>query len=224
MPSCSVTTTLSVSVDGTVSDQRITPLAVQGEGPDPLPEEHWKILEPLIASISKQPPDDYSQVPPPGRRAVLLFRQGEKVTARVYDRADLPESILEILGLTGATYGPVTMDFAPSEIRQQTEMSEQSLPPDAMGIRRPHPRDPVTNGLEADTLTLAVSPDHSLVVTRYLSMNDRTVVTDAKASTVLFEKPNFSLDRRFIYISHATFTPDGRKALTQRDSLSSPSN
>src|SRR6266566_5856679 len=102
----------------------LLPLLFKGEGPrlggapTPLPAEHWKSMQSLIVSLSKHPPDDYLQLPPPGRRAILQVRLGRKVGARVYDR-DLPDSILEILGLTGATHGSLTMNFAPPRLARR---------------------------------------------------------------------------------------------------------
>jgi WD40 repeat protein len=213
IPFCGMTTTISVSGEGSVSMQRITPLAVQGAGPGMLPENDRKTMRSLIGSLRTHTPDDNSHLPPPGRRVVLQMRQRRRVIARVYDRADLPDSISEILGLTGATHGPLAMDFHPSTIRTQEEMSEDAIAPDAIGIRRPHPRDPVTKSLRADTVTLAVSPDGSHIVTRDLFIDDRTAVIDRKTSAVYLEKPDVFSGRRSIYISHASFTPDGRSLL-----------
>ena len=113
--SCGTATSLSVSNDGTVSMTSITPGAIQGGGPGKLPAESRKILRSLIASLAAHPPDDYSQLPPPGRRAVLQMTRGKKVLARVYDRADMPLGVLAILGLMGATHGPLTRNFPPNQ-------------------------------------------------------------------------------------------------------------
>jgi WD40 repeat protein len=208
--SCGMTTSFSVSSDGTVSTQRITPFAVQGAGPGQLAADDLKTSQPLIATLSAHPPDDYSHLPPLGRRVVLQVRTGTKILARVYDRADMPDSVLEILGLAGATHGPLTMNFTPSNVPTEAEFAEQEVPPDVIGIRRTNPRDPVTKALRADTVTLAVSPDRSLIVTRYLPFDGRIRVTDAKKSAAVYEETDGMLDRRWIYVSHASFTPDGR--------------
>jgi hypothetical protein len=195
--------------------QRVTPMAVQGGGPGMLPDVDWKRMRGLITVLRKHLPEDHSRLPPPGRRAILQVRRGKRVIARVYDRADLPESIAEIFGLTGATHGPMAMDFVPAATATQGQVSESDIPPDAIGIRRPHPRDPATNGIRPDSVILAISPDHSLTVTRYLFLDDRTVVSHGKSSVVVFEKPNGLSGRRFIYVSRASFSPDGRYLLLQ---------
>ena len=181
-----------------------------GGGPSDLPAEDLKILQPLIASLRAHPPDDYSQLPPPGRRVVLQITKGSEILARVYDRADMPDSVLEILGLTGANYGPLAMDFAPDRTGTVAEFDDRDIPADTMGIRRPNPKDPVYGALRADSVTLAISPDRSLIVKRYLWSVGKTVVTDAKGSAVVHEETETMQDGRWIYISHAWFTPDDR--------------
>lgn len=202
--SCGVTTSITVSAEGIVSMTRMTPSAIQGGGPDQLPADTLKILRPLLASLRDHMPDDYSRLPPRGRRVVLQVSKGSEILARVYDRADLPASVVQLLGLTGATHGPLLMEFSPAST------GTEGVPPDTLGVRIPHPRDPVTKALRADTVTLAISPDKSLVVTRYLPFDGRLVVTDMKTSSVVYEERDETLNDRWIYFSNAWFTPDGR--------------
>jgi WD40 repeat protein len=183
---------------------RRTPLAIQGGGPDQLPADALKILRPLLTSLRGHMPDDYSRLPPRGRRVVLQLSRGSEILARVYDRADMPDRVVEILGLTGATQGPLTMEFKPART------DAEGIPPDTLGVRMPHPKDPVTKALRADTVTLAISPDGSLVATRHLPFDGRLVVTDAKTSTVVYEEGDSTINNRWIYIFNAWFTPDGR--------------
>jgi hypothetical protein len=199
--SCGITTSITVSDGGVVAMTRITPSAVQGGGPDQLPADALKMLRPLMASLRDHMPDDYSRLPPRGRRVVLQVSKGKEILARVYDRADMPASLVEILGLTGATHGPLLMEFSPAST------GTEGIPPDTLGVRMPHPRDPVTKALRADTVTLAVSPDRSLIATRF---DGGLVVTDTKTSSVVYEQRDSTLNDRWIYSSKAWFTPDGR--------------
>jgi hypothetical protein len=207
---CSMTTTFSVSMDGTVSMTSITPMAIQGAGPSRLPAEESREISHLIESLGAHPPDDHSQLPPPGRRLVLQVKHRKEFLARVYDRADIPDPILEILGVIGATLGPLTMNFTPFSSATRQELGEQAIPAEAIGIRISHPRDPATNGLRPDTVTLAISPDRSMIVTRYLPFDPgKTVVTDAKQSVLMSALSGYFLERRLIAIFYASFTPDG---------------
>jgi len=208
--SCRITTTDSVSADGTESMSRMTPFAVQGGGPDRLPAELFKALQRQVASLREHMPDDHGQLPPAGRRMVVQVMDGGRIQSRVYDRADIPNQILEILGEFGATHGPLTMDFAPTRTGTPAEFVNQSIPADTLGIRMPQPNDPVTNAQRADTVTLAISPDHTLTVKRHLPYDNKLVVTDAKTSQVVFEERETALHGRWIYFSYARFTPDGR--------------
>ncbi|MFZ0420708.1 MAG: hypothetical protein WAM04_21585 [Candidatus Sulfotelmatobacter sp.] len=141
---------------------------------------------------------------------VLQVRNGNKISARVYDRADMPDSILEILGLTGATHGPLRLDFAPNKTGALPEFGRQGIPPDAMDIRIQEPVDPTTKRVPREFVTLAISPDRSYIVKRYLWINPRTEITDVKDSTVVHVVPETMLDQRTISVYHASFTPDGR--------------
>jgi hypothetical protein len=61
-------------------------------------DENLKKLRGLLSKL----PDDHSQLPPAGRRLVVQVRSGTRVLARVYDRTDLPDKVLEILRLSNS--------------------------------------------------------------------------------------------------------------------------
>src|SRR6267143_3033681 len=86
----------AVSIKGTISFFQVTPFDVKGGGPENLPKENLERLNQLIAHL----PDDGSRLPPPGRRLVIRVASGGDVLVRVYDRANAPDEILEILRLT----------------------------------------------------------------------------------------------------------------------------
>jgi len=96
----------AVSTEGTISFFQVSPRNVKGSGPERLPNENVKKLNQLIAHL----PDDGSRLPPPGRLLVIRVATGDDVLVRVYDRADAPDEILEILRLTQSRI----MSWAPS--------------------------------------------------------------------------------------------------------------
>lgn len=216
---CGGKTSMFIFARGTVSWQSIP--AVHSGQPSPrprqLPAQDLKLVRSLIESLRERLPDDYSKLPPRGRRLVLQVRTtNDGVEAGVYDRANLPDSILEILALTGAATGPMTMNFPPTVTRTQEEpgdkeeVGDKGIPVDAIGIRRTHPRNPVTHALGPDTVTLAISPNREFMVERDLPFDGRLVVSDTKWPSVVLEKPDYVVNRRWIYFSHAWFSPDGR--------------
>jgi hypothetical protein len=209
---CQMRTMYSVSSSGMVSMTRVTPMAVQGGGPDRLTGKELQTIQKLIRDLLQHPPDDHAVLPPAGRRLVLHVEGAKKVEARVYDRADIPSPIMEVLGLIGATSGPIWMDFKPS-VRTLEQLGEPPIPVSAIGIRILHHRDPVTNGLRTPTATLALSPDGSMMVTHYFYVNPRTVITDRNGTSIFFAVSDCELDRRGIYVAHAFFTPDSRYLL-----------
>jgi WD40 repeat protein len=188
----------AISTEGTVSSFRFTFSDIQGSGPGALPLEDFKKLQHLIASL----PDDHSQLPPLGHRLVLQVAQGTGVVARVYDRANMPEHVLEILRLAGADIKPLVTEFAPEKQWTPDQFSDAGISPDAIGIRSPR-----------DILTLAASPDRSLIVRQALWYNPRTEIVDSKSLKVVHEVNEAQFGPRMIYISHASFTPDGRYLL-----------
>ena len=86
----------AVSIDGTISFFQFTPLDVKGSGPEDLPKANLEKLNHLIAHL----PYDGSHLPPPGRRLIFRVATGDGVLVRVYDRANAPDEILEILRVT----------------------------------------------------------------------------------------------------------------------------
>lgn len=208
---CQMTTTYLLS-SGMVSMTRVTLMAVQRGGPDRLPIEMLTTIQKLVPDLLRRPPDDHAIVPPQGRRLVLHVEDRSKVLARVYDRADLPPQVQEVLSLIGATSGPIWMEFR-SSAKTLQELGEPPIPVDAVGDRSLHHRDSVTNGPQPDTAALAVSPNNSMIVTHYFLINARTVVTDRSGGRVLLAVSDYTADLRWIYISHAFFTPDSRYLL-----------
>lgn len=87
-----------VSTGGRVSYFHHSALAEKGGGYPQLPEADLTRLDQLLAQL----PDDGSRLPPAGRRLLVQVADTDHFRARVYDRADAPAEILEILRLTGS--------------------------------------------------------------------------------------------------------------------------
>ncbi len=68
-----------------------------------------KRLDELLAKL----PDDGSRLPPAGRRLIVQAKAGGKWTARVYDRANAPDEVLEILRLSQSNISAWTLRFEP---------------------------------------------------------------------------------------------------------------
>lgn len=73
-----------------------------------MPKEDFERLKTFIANL----PDDYSLLPPlGGRRLVLQVQTDNQVRARVYDRANMPDEVLEILRLSECRISSWTLKF-----------------------------------------------------------------------------------------------------------------
>ncbi|MEO8659185.1 MAG: hypothetical protein ABI693_11990 [Bryobacteraceae bacterium] len=77
-----------------------------GFGPA-LPDADQKKLDTLVADL----PDDRSYLPPPNRRLVFQVVDGNRVKARVYDRANAPDKVWEIIRITGVGIKPWVLAY-----------------------------------------------------------------------------------------------------------------
>jgi hypothetical protein len=213
-----VTTTWSVSDEGSVTMNRATASALQGGGPGKLPENDFKRLGELIANI----PDDHSRLPAKGRRLVVQVATPDGIVARVYDKANLPESVLEMLRLVGADAWPIYPfpDFQPDQRWSGGKNTVTAKEFVALGFMHDGRR------------VLATSPDGRLNVvednpSQYF---DSTVhverledakeepyasgsvlrIEDTKNGMAVREFRQAMNGRRYIYMYAARFTPDGR--------------
>jgi hypothetical protein len=86
----------SLYVDGQVWRWSVDLMGAKGGGYYAPPPPDRARLDDLLNHL----PGDLSRVPPPNRKLFIQVQSGGTITARLYDRANLPESILEILRLT----------------------------------------------------------------------------------------------------------------------------
>src|SRR5262245_12338819 len=85
-----------IFADGRVSYFYSSSTGVSGSGYPTIPEGELERLDKLLANL----PDDGARLPPAGRRLVVQTPDGNRWRALVYDRADAPAEILEILRLS----------------------------------------------------------------------------------------------------------------------------
>jgi len=145
----------AVSIDGTVSSFRRGSFGVQGGGLDQLTEDEMDRMNYLIGQL----PDDHSKLPPAGHRIVLQVATGSEILARVYDLANAPETVLEILRLSRSGIRPLTLDFSPKKKWLLSELSQTGIPENAIRLRGPDME---------ETTILAISHDGYLTVRQVL--------------------------------------------------------
>ena len=78
--------------------------------PIKLGKEWFARLQQFLAAT----PDDGQRVPPPGHRVILRAATGGKITVRLYDRAYLPDEIIELIRLTDSQLLVAPTTFRPS--------------------------------------------------------------------------------------------------------------
>ena len=187
----------AVSIDGTVSSFRRGSFGVQGGGLDQLTEDEQERLNHLIGQL----PDDNSKLPPVGHRIVLQVATGSEILVRVYDLANAPETVLEILRLSHSGIRPLTLDLPPQKKWPVAQLSKTGIPADAIRFRGPD--------IEETTI-LAISPDRYLNVRQVLHDTPAVTITDVNPSNVIRVLRVPQPGNRFVGITDADFSPDGR--------------
>jgi WD40 repeat protein len=98
-----------ISADGGVEYFSSGSRGSKGSCCSQIEKDELKRINQLLANL----PDDNSFLPPNGRRLVLQIPEDEKFAARVYDLANAPDEILELLRLTKSGIRPHVLSFAP---------------------------------------------------------------------------------------------------------------
>lgn len=76
-------------------------------GGSPLPESRLSRLDTLQSTL----PDDGERLPPASRRVLIQSAQGGRTTLRVYDRGNLPASVLELVRLARCQFEVYVPEF-----------------------------------------------------------------------------------------------------------------
>ena len=209
-----------------------------GKGGDIYPgiqETDLRKLTELLAHL----PDDFSSFPPPGRRLVLQVWAADGPVARVYDRANAPDSIVEILRLSRSSVRSWVQTFEPLDQWKAHEDSSDGalavLPdgrqvisatvngPLRLWFRDSHvmekeapissiPAGGTWNPMSVTGLT--ISPEGSLAVVEGWG---RVYVLDTQTWAELRRFPESPGAEKRYGLSNPHFTPDGKYLLMQSD-------
>lgn len=98
-----------VSVDGRVSYFSVDSMGIKGSGYPKIPSADFERLNKLLTEL----PADGSHLPPAGRRMMIQVWENGQVTARVYDRANAPAKVYEILRLSLCAIRSWVPEFQP---------------------------------------------------------------------------------------------------------------
>lgn len=181
-----VTYGCSVSANGRISYFRSSSSGVSGSGYPDLTSKDLLELKRLLQDL----PDDHSQLPPAGRRLAIQATTAGGVVVRVYDRANLPDRVLEIIRINRAGVTPWSIHFPPEKAGSTAEFWQADL--------RVH-------------WPLATSPDGSLVV----SQGNYELVISGPTKGELHELREPEVNRHIDGLFGSFFSPDGRYLLVQ---------
>jgi len=81
----------------------------KGGGGSQVPEEDRQRLNDLLADL----PPEATKLPPNGRRVMIQVSKGDRFVSHIYDRADAPDIVLEVLRLTGSEIRASLPTFKP---------------------------------------------------------------------------------------------------------------
>ena len=96
-----------VAADGRVTSFYTDPMGSKAGGYPAIPDTDQKRLDKLLLKL----PDDGGHLPPFNRRVVLQVPEGDHSRARVYDRANAPDEVLEVLHLSRSGVGSWVPEF-----------------------------------------------------------------------------------------------------------------
>jgi hypothetical protein len=107
----------------------------QGGGEGKLPAEAFARLESLMDNL----PDDGHRVPTANHRIVVRVQRNGGETVRLYDNAQLPDEIIEMIRLTAARIKIQPPNFQPDKVWRPEEVKSLDLPETvkSWGIRNP---------------------------------------------------------------------------------------
>jgi len=176
----------NVFADGRVwrVDSRVTSLV--GPGAPELSQRELQELTTLLHQL----PDDHARLPPPGRRLVIQAPAAGGPVIRVYDRANLPDPVLEIIRLLRVRFATWSIHFPPEKTGSAAEFSQA-------GIQVRWPR--------------ATSPDGSLEATQ--NLYEIVISSPAKGDFRWLREPE--VNRHIDGVFGPFFTPNGRFLLVQ---------
>ncbi len=225
------TQTYFISDEGTTSWVWLTGGGSHGGGTEigAEPFRHFKLL---MAHL----PPGLHRLPPPSRRLVTQVVEASGVAVRVYDQAQLPNDILELLRLLGADTWPVT-DYPQFQPEKRCTAAAFATAGSPASLE-------TTDPSQLHRAVLATGLHHHLIVTETIpSMGPTTVIAeDARAprqapydpglqsvlrietapargdaGAVLHEFRTPMNGRTWIRTYAARFTPDGRYLLTMNN-------
>lgn len=90
-----------ISEEGQTASFQHTRFGSKGGGAPFIAADDWKRLQELMGKL----PDDRGKLPLVNRRLIVQVREGEGWKNRIYDRANAPDEVLEVLRLTGYGLG-----------------------------------------------------------------------------------------------------------------------
>lgn len=99
-----------VSITGKVRYFSASSRGFKGSSGNNLTPEELKELKAQLATL----PDNHQRIPPAGRRMVVQSMLGGELEVRVYDRAAMPDQVLEILRLSHANLRSHVLSFEPT--------------------------------------------------------------------------------------------------------------
>ena len=212
-----------IFADGRIHHFYSSSTGVSGGGYPTIPQGELERLDKLLANL----PDDGARLPPAGRRLVVQTPDGNRWRAQVYDRADAPGEVLDILRLSCSGIRSRLPQFQPaSEWAAHDSHSDIviCISPDGKQIVSSSRQGPLRFwDPETREIVKEVSiPQYISVEGLSFSPDDSFAAIQGRYDVRLLDTGTWRRFRDFTEhmigqkpVSHLQFTPDGRFLLLQ---------
>ena len=196
MPVRATSSGFKLSTDGRIINFLHHSLSSQGGGGPTISATAQTRLTALLAAL----PDDESQLPPPDRRLLVEDRVGDRLRSRVYDLADLPDPVIEILRTTESDIRSWVPEFKPDEERRDGD-AVQAREAFTESLQETLQYFPSVSGRRAVLMT----KDHSLALWDVARRQEGTPLDDG----LVVHRVAFSPDESLVAIATGPRTHDG---------------
>lgn len=175
--------------------------------PVKLPEEYFARLQKFLAKL----PGDKGILPARGSRVIVRVALAGVMNVRVYDRAKLPDEIIELIRLSGSRIEISVPIFQPSQRWRANELQQGAVTSPALNAI-----DLESDSMSGSNLLIAESADGSLLAISSVYYRGSVLRVYTKdADKPVFELVFPNIDRRIIFPIYIGFNPDRSRFLLE---------
>jgi len=175
--------------------------------PIKLPEDYFNEIQKFLARL----PDDGNRLPPPGHRVIVRAALGGTINTRLYDRAELPDEIIELIRLTDSRIKIFTPILKPIRHWKADELQQSA---GSSAVLNASDLDP--GSMSGSDRLVAENSDGSLLAVSSIFYRGSILrIYNTAADQPVFELLFPPDGRRVIRSTYIGFSPDKRHFLLE---------